>query len=149
MNYSTLVAECYGLLAALVPLQETNWQSLIFKAPGFQDLHVERLNKSMSFLGRLGFTISLAHYGESNGDLMADPDMELWVCHAGDGGPPVVMPLTFKQDYRGHFREFATYSPACNTITGISVNQVRSATEFLHLWLINIRDQGHKLAERE
>lgn len=42
------------------------------KSNGFMDLSIEILEKSPNII-----RISLTHYGEQNGDLMADPDMEV------------------------------------------------------------------------
>src|SRR5574337_350632 len=46
---------------------------------------------------RLGSLISIAHYGEQNGDLMRDPE----VCFRFGSWEP----LSFQQDYIGYFAE--------------------------------------------
>jgi hypothetical protein len=66
--------------------------SLRLKSDGYMDLVVERLNESR---------ISVTHYGELNGDLMKDPDME--VVLAPDG--TWVRPVSFQNDYAGVYQE--------------------------------------------
>ena len=78
---------------------------------------------------------SLTHYGEQNGDLMCDPDMELKVDHAAG----TVEPLTWRNDYLGRFDQVyifrngqKLYSPRLRS----------SLDDFLWHWLKNIHDQG-------
>ncbi|MFL1706663.1 DUF6908 domain-containing protein [Campylobacter sp. MOP7] len=73
----------------------------------FMPLVVERLSKNV---------FSLSHYGEMNGDLMANPDMTFLV--EGDD----ITPLSFQDDYMG------IYTKKCDLA-------------FCDLWLKNIEDQ--------
>jgi hypothetical protein len=69
-----------------------------FIAPGFMDLVIEDLcyNDDM---GNKVFSVS--HYGKQNGDLMADPDMEIAV----DEKEKRIIPRTFRNDYLGIMQE--------------------------------------------
>ena len=103
-----------------------------FTAPGFMDLVIENLH-TIDCNNLCWYSIS--HYGEQNGDLMADPDMILGVSHTGG----VIVPRTFRNDYLGINQEvFITkngkqlYSPRLLT----------DLDEFLWQWLKNIKEQG-------
>lgn len=61
---------------------------------------------------------SMAHYSELNGDLMADPEMEIKVYKDGK-----TQALSYRNDYLGHSSECKDNS-------------------FLNTWLKNIKDQG-------
>ena len=78
---------------------------------------------------------SIAHNGEMNGDLMADPDMELKIDHTAG----TVEPLTFQNDYMHIFQQVYVnrngkklYSPRLRT----------DLDDFLWHWLQNIQEQG-------
>ena len=83
---------------------------------------------------------SIAHYGEQNGDLMADPDMEIAV-NDGEGR---IIPRTFQNDYMGLFQQVfreqdghKVYSPGL----------LRDLDTFLWQWLQNIEEQGFRADE--
>lgn len=108
-----------------------------YTAPGFMPLVVEKLYDDKD--GRTVY--SMTHYGEQNGDLMADPDMMLKVDHAAQ----TVEPLTFQNDYLGIFQEVyierngqRLYSPRLRS----------QLDDFLRQWLKNIEMQGYKLEAR-
>ena len=101
-----------------------------YEAPGFMPLVCERLYQDGATT-----VYSLTHYGEQNGDLMADPDMQIRV----DPAAGTVEPLTFQNDYMGIFQQVyitrdgqRLYSPSLRT----------SLDDFLWHWLQNIHDQG-------
>ena len=105
-----------------------------FESSGYMDLVVENLCTT----DENGFPIySITHYGEQNGDLMADPDMEISINHS-EGR---IIPRTFRNDYMGLYQEVFSqqnghrlYSPAL----------LRDLDQFLWQWLKNIEDQGFK-----
>ena len=65
---------------------------LKFKSPGLMDLNVDKLTDD---------TIALAHNGKQNGDVMADPDVEVRINRPGK----MAEALTFQNDYLGIFQE--------------------------------------------
>ncbi len=102
---------------------DKRYNYLKMKADSFMDLSIERIGDNK---------ISISHYGEQNGDLMADPDMELII----DDDAKTVMPATFRNDYVGVYQEVYQgdkWIPKLST----------ELTSFLRQWLINIENQGH------
>ena len=81
--------------------------------------------------------LAIAHYGEQNGDLMADPDMTLIV----DNEAETVMPATYQNDYVGVYQE--VYTDDGRWLPRLS----RDLTSFLTTWLKNIEFQGLVLKE--
>ena len=77
--------------------------------------------------------ISLAHYGEQNGDLMADPEMTFLI---KDGS---VFPMTFRNDYVGVNWEHI-WIEEDGTIK-FEKNGPDGAIEFSEIWLNNIKEQ--------
>lgn len=108
-----------------------------FKAEGFMDLVIENLERCEWFLGERMDVYSISHYGEQNGDLMADPDMEIGVI--SDGKAMRVIPLTFRNDYMGINQEVFTTTP---NGMGYSPRLLTDLDDFLHDWLKNIEAQG-------
>jgi len=102
------------------------------KSGGFMDLTVELLSEKEPF-----YKLSMTHYGEQNGDLMADPDMEIMV----DTEKKQVCPLTFRNDYVGVNQRVYDYEGNKNTALHIDL------LEFLKQWTENIIMQGFKLTE--
>lgn len=101
------------------------------KAPGFMDLTVERLGER---------EVSLTHYGEMNGDLMADPDVVMEIAEDGFW----IRAVSFRNDYAA----LAIGSAAnCDHRDGKDQAGLRSLNQFLTEWLGNIRAQGHRLPE--
>ena len=105
-----------------------------FKSPGFMDLVIENLQFS-DFEGNPVY--SMSHYGEQNGDLMADPDMEFAV----DDRNQRIIPRTFRNDYMGIMQEVFKVAP-----DGIRYSDrlLVDLDHFLWQWLQNIDDQGFK-----
>lgn len=94
--------------------------SLHLKSPGYMDLVIERLSR---------LRISLSHYGEQNGDLMADPNMEVEL--APDRG--WVRPLSYQNDYAGFYQSIeADPNPRLE----------KELVDFLGTWLKNLEEQG-------
>ena len=76
-----------------------------------------------------GFTAvySLAHYGEQNGDLMADPEMTFGECDHE------FFPLSFRNDYIGVYQEVITEQ--------VDLKLQQELVEFADMWLQNVVDQ--------
>ncbi len=106
-----------------------------FKADGFMDFVVENLERSETFLGEPMQVYSIAHNSVQNGDLMADPDMEIGVIN--DGEHMRVIPMTFQNDFMGIYQTVFNYDR-----TAFSRQLLTALDEFLYLWLENIKDQG-------
>lgn len=106
-------------------------QYMKFISPGLMDLHVDRLSNN---------TISLAHNGLQNGDVMADPDMQIWL-HPDHREAEA---LTFQNDYLGIYQEVypepGKYRPKLK----------KELNAFLNDWLQNIIEvQKYQLDESE
>lgn len=79
---------------------------------------------------------SMTHYGEQNGDLMADPDMTFSVDFANEE----VHPLTFRNDYMGVNQE--VYRTGENGKIVYSPRLLTDLDSFLSTWLTNLDRQG-------
>lgn len=103
-----------------------------FTADGYMDLSMEMLGYT-DHKGRPVFY--MAHFGEQNGDLMADPSMDFSV----DFDAGTIEPLTFRNDYLGVFDQVYI------TRDGQQLYSKRLRSElddFLWHWLQNIQEQG-------
>ena len=94
-----------------------------YASPGYMDLNVEQIYDKK---------IAISHYFEFNGDMMADPDMELKV----DEKNRLLYPLSYQQDNLGYY-----VSAEDNPKVTEELNQ------FMQDWLINIQKQGFKVKE--
>jgi hypothetical protein len=97
---------------------------------------------SVDYLGHRGgeegcFDIALAHRFEQNGDLMADPDMEIRI----HPKIKVAEALTFQQDsialYQEVYPEPGKYFPRLQ----------KDLNVFLNMWLRNIEQQGFRFTQ--
>lgn len=116
-NYLKLQGVASGIL-------NDRYSYMKLHAPGFMDLVIERIWNDR---------ISLSHYYEQNGDLMADPDVEIIV----DTENETLRPATFQQDNLGVFQ--CAYQG--NTL--MDENLAHELNSFLSQWLDNIKAQGH------
>jgi hypothetical protein len=89
-------------------------------------VHVECLQRT-----GLGPLFSVAHYFESNGDLVPDPDMAF--VRTGDGWSPM-----YFQDSRSYREAVTIHSDG--TIE-IDEKEQRDLVSFCNLWMKNIREQ--------
>jgi uncharacterized protein YqiB (DUF1249 family) len=96
-----------------------------FASSGLMDLHVDRL---------LATRLSVAHNGILNGDVMADPDMEILIYPERQEAEGV----TFQNDYLGMYQD-ATDDKKMRSELNV----------FLHDWLTNILNAEYKLVETE
>lgn len=113
------------LLAAFGGLKEIlitpNFHATL-KARGFMDLSIEVIRPGV---------IAMAHNYIQNGDVMADPDMEIQL----DCLTQSAQAKTFQQDGLGVYQ--STWNDA-NPRLELELNN------FLYLWLGNIQNQGFK-----
>jgi hypothetical protein len=117
LNYLKLKEIAEGILSG-------RYRYMKLRAPGFMDLVIEKVWDNR---------ISLSHYYEQNGDLMADPDMELIVDHEKE----TLKAATFQQDNIGIYQ---------SAYEGDELKDDYLAGEldhFLDQWLSNISIQGH------
>lgn len=106
-----------------------------FKSEGYMDLVIEDLNRTEHFLGDKMQVYSIAHNSIQNGDLMADPDMEIGVIN--DGEHLRIIPLTFQNDFLGIYQQVFNYDR-----TAFSRQLLTDLDTFLYEWLENIKNQG-------
>ena len=103
--------------------------NLKLKSSGYMDLSVEILEKTSDYI-----RISMTHYGEQNGDLMADPDMEIKIYKEHQTAEA----LSFQNDYIGIYQ--VVYPEA-----GIvNLKLKKELNDFLGTWLNNLKIQGFK-----
>jgi uncharacterized protein YqiB (DUF1249 family) len=101
-----------------------------FSASGLMDLNVDKLSASI---------IALAHNGIQNGDVMADPDVEVRINNEKEECEA----LSFQNDYLGIYQQVYPDGEKCNTKLKKELNI------FLDYWLSNIIDSGYVLSESE
>lgn len=81
-----------------------------------------------------GEIISIAHYGEQNGDLMADPEMTFTIVNGK------YYPISFKNDYVGLYQEVFSYNEEGEP-EAIDVKLQSDLTTFADQWMKNIQEQ--------
>lgn len=103
---------------------------------GFMDLNFDLLEVRGTFA-----RIALSHNYVQNGDLMADPDMELRV-HFYDDGTGAVEAIHFQQDSLGVFQRVYQYNENGVAIS-VDLKLKKDLIKFLVTWLRNATAQGH------
>jgi hypothetical protein len=81
--------------------------------------------------------ISVAHYGEQNGDPMCDPEM-IFSTATTDGS---FLPVSYRNDYVGSFRQCTTVDAAGQPV-GFMPGEVRDQVSFANTWARNLKEQG-------
>jgi hypothetical protein len=113
------------LLAAFGGLKEIlitpNFHTTL-KAQGFMDLSIEIIRPGV---------IAMAHNYIQNGDVMADPDMEIEINYLNKSAQA----KTFQQDGLGIYQ---------STWDNVNLSLESKLNNFLYFWLGNIQDQGFK-----
>ena len=100
-----------------------------FSAPGFMDVCIEAVDKC-----NLGAIISIAHYYEQQGDLMADPEMLFIRAEDGD-----YYPFYYRQDGLGIEQNSVIIDDG--KVTGIKSSLQRDHAIFAGQWMANIKMQ--------
>ena len=95
----------------------------------FMDLNIDVLDRRADHI-----VIALSHYFEQNGDLCADPDMEIRIYPARC----MAQALTFQQAIPPLYKEVY---PAPGKV---APQLKRELNDFLNLWLGNCIKQGHR-----
>ncbi len=123
----------HPLLAVLekmgVDFDSKEHKSYRFKSDGMMDLVVE------TWLQNDGLHLSVAHYGEQNGDLMADPEMEFIVCQ------DILAPISYRNDYLST-NQIARYRNEDGKEM-IRPGLIKELNSFAGQWASNIRAQGY------
>ncbi len=96
----------------------------------YMPVHIEKIQESEACS-----IYSLAHYYVQNGDLMADPEVE--ILKAADGN---YYPYSYRLDGLGINRYSVTFDEAGN-IKGFYPSKQRQDALFTAKWLVNIKDQ--------
>jgi hypothetical protein len=94
--------------------------------PGYHRLVIENIGSQC---------ISVAHYFEQNGDLVADPDVVFFT------GYGAWVPIEITQ-VMGVYRRYAFLDEAGREIERVNLQGVASLASFTEQWAQNILDQG-------
>lgn len=85
------------------------------------------------------YEVSVAHYGEQNGDAMRDPEITFLVTPSAAGWQWT--PLTFLNDYLGAYQVAGEYD-LTGTLTMADAKLQRELTQFAGVWDRNLKHQG-------
>lgn len=96
--------------------------AITFQSSGFMDLHLDKLDRNK---------IALSHYYKQNGDMMADPDMEIAILEDN-----MAEALTYQQDSLGIYQEVYPEPRQVN------LKLKKQLNSFLLQWLKNLEIQG-------
>jgi hypothetical protein len=124
------IIDTKGGLAALKP------RPIRLQVPGFMRLVIEHVGTGP----RGGELVSVAHYGEQNGDLMRDPEIVFEVV-AGAWHP-----VSIQQDYVGSYREVVFVGEDSKVYVRPAL--VRDIAAFARIWDRNLKHQGFVDAAR-
>lgn len=114
----------YELLENIAePIFSEDVYYLKYASKGMLDLNVEKIYDDR---------IAMSHYYEQNGDLMADPDIEISV----DKDNKLLIPKTYQLDTLGIYQDEVSNPKLGNELNG-----------FLTTWIGNIKDQHYQLSE--
>ena len=128
----TIVEEAGGLNAGT---------SIRIENPPFQRLIIEMLPEG----GPEGHrAISIAHYGESNGDLMRDPEVCVEIVVEKDVS--ALWPYSFQNDFTG-FAQVSRWRDTAGVLHSLP-GETRAMEAFLAMWDRNLREQGYLEAFR-
>lgn len=133
INELTIYQTIYTKLDAILGIQDlikhNTGFNLKLKSSGYMDLTVEILAKNPDYI-----RISITHYGELNGDLMADPDMEIKIYTKHF----MAEALSYQNDYMG------IYQRVCTDHGNVNHKLKKDLNQFLNTWLNNLKAQGFK-----
>lgn len=105
-------------------------------ADGFMPLNIEVL----AVWPNGAAEISVAHYGEQNGDAMRDPDITFWVLPRSWEKDWYFHPTSYRNDYLGIDQQAAEVENGA--ITKHWPKRVKDINVFCRTWNKNIKDQG-------
>ena len=113
-----------------VDFTATEHLAYVLKSEGWMPLTVETWMES-GFLN-----VSVCHYGEQNGDLMADPEMVFLLAYGQE------VPVYFKNDYVGTEQVFSKVEDGKLFLKKRGVADLKS---FSKTWASNLKAQGHSM----
>lgn len=105
------------------PILNDNAYYMKLSSPHCMDFNIERISENR---------IAISHYYEQNGDMMADPDVELIV----DNDNKILIPMTYQQDNLQIFYDINEHPDM-----SLSLN------EFVKEWLSNIQINNYRIKE--
>jgi hypothetical protein len=111
-------------------LEALKQRPIRLEVPGFMRLVIEHVGTGP----RGGELVSVAHYGEQNGDPMRDPEIAFEVA-AGSR-----QPISIQQNYVGSYREAVFIGEDGKVF--VRQAEVRDIASFARMWDRNIRAQG-------
>jgi hypothetical protein len=85
--------------------------------------------------------ISLSHYYQQNGDLMADPDITFLVRPPVDHQKLLLFPLTYRLDGLGLNQELAFLNDQRDQIHSFKSRSMADVASFCNQWAINLQAQ--------
>ena len=109
----------------LIDLQQVG-ANIRLDMPGFDRLCIERIGPRC---------LSVAHYFEMNGDLVAEPDIVFFVDSIG-----IWFPISISQSLTG-WRQYAQLNDAGTALARYQPQAQKGLAEFAEMWAQNIRDQ--------
>lgn len=120
----------YEALKAIIPDLDTFKAAKKLSSRGYMDLHIDFLGVDRPGVRR----ISMAHYFQQNGDMVADPDMEILIHLESQ----MLEAVTYQDQfgYKQVYPQPGMFDPKLK----------KSLNQFLSTWLKNLRSQGHKVA---
>ena len=86
-----------------------------------------------------GYEVSVAHYGEQNGDAMRDPEITFLVVPSAEG--TTWTPLTFENSYMGYYQVVAEATRE-GRLKVRNAALLRDLRDFANLWDQNLMEQG-------
>ena len=135
MIYQTIFKELNKIvnLEKLIRLEHLKYTSKGFMDLNFDFLRVDEQNRGI---------FAISHYYKQNGDMIADPDMELRIDNSWD--TPTCEALTF-QDINGYQEVY----PTINNEEMVYPKLKKSLNSFLLQWIKNIQQQNFKEEDQQ
>ena len=109
---------------------ESHGYAKIQNDPSFMPVVIEKVGNLIGY----GEVISIAHYGEQNGDLMADPEMTFTIVEGK------YYPISFRNDYVGVSQEVFGFDKDGKPKT-IKIRLQSDLVVFSTQWMKNIKEQ--------
>src|SRR5260370_35989736 len=136
------IIKARGGLRKLAGFPAGTGEAIRVEAEGFMPLCIECIGVSPHGEGMV--LVSVAHYGEQNGDLMRDPDMVFDVSSSEDcplgWASGNWRPVSFRNDYTGTLQEAVFVGEKGQVM--IRPRLLKELREFARTWDRNIRAQG-------